>query len=102
MAEADLSKIVNIIMENPSLVEEIRSLAAKDTSGETEGTREVSQEEVGEAAPAPPTYDKGDGRAARQRRATLLSALKPYISPERGKAIETMIGLADALDLMKG
>ena len=98
MAEADLSKIVNLIMENPSLVEEIRSLA----KGEGEQRSESEAEEaVPTEATEPPTY-RSEQRDARTRRATLLSALKPYISPERGKAIETMIGIADALDMMKG
>lgn len=99
MAEADLSKIVNLIMENPALIEQIRALANSESPPADENKE--SEGEVAEVAAVPPTY-KPESSATRQRRTHLLSALKPYISPERGKAIETMIGIADALDAIKG
>lgn len=99
MAEADLSKIVNLIMENPDLVEQIRSLANSEEAGKEETKERVA--EASTAAAEPPTY-RSENLPARQRRTLLLSALKPYISPERGRAIETMIGIADALDAIKG
>lgn len=97
MAEADLSRIVNLIMENPSLVEEIKGLAEK------ENTAIQSSESVAEAESAEmPTYKASEADTPRRaRRTELLKALKPYISSERGKAIETMIGIADMLDMMR-
>ena len=76
----DLSRIINIIMENPRLIEEIAALAK---SGEQ------SSEPVAEKA------------AVAGRRGELLGALKPYLSTERAKAIDSMMTIAGILDAMK-
>ena len=101
MAEADLSKIVNLIMENPKLIEEIKGLAgeAKKDDAPKEESQEVN-ERVAEAQETagvltPPESD------ARIKRHELLSALKPYVSKERGRAIESMMSLVDILDMMR-
>ena len=37
----------------------------------------------------------------KKRRSELLSALKPFLSNERAKAIDSMITIADILEVMK-
>lgn len=100
MAEADLSKIVGLIMENPKLIEEIKGLTAKsenEESGETASRSEAEPEIKIEEASA----EKDKGSDKRMRRKELLHALKAYVSEERGRAIESMLSIADILDMMK-
>lgn len=106
MAEADLSKIVNLIMENPKLIEEIKNLASgEDKRSEAEAAltngeeieERVSSEKESVTANTYPTI-KNEGRA---RRNDLLCALKPYVSEKRSQAIDSMMSIADILDVMR-
>ena len=100
----DLSKVISLIMENPALIEQISNLA----KGESESTKAESipiaeesivKEQI-EEPKATPTY--APILSQRNNRAQLLGALKPYVSKERAKAIDSMISIADILDMMKG
>ena len=98
----DISKVISVIMENPKLIEEISALvSAKEAPKDSiqtaaEKTAEVTAEPVQDSLPAytPPAYNKGN-------RAQLLGALKPYVSRERAKAIDSMLSIADILDMMR-
>ena len=108
---ADISKIIGIIMENPEIIEKIKSLAVGSEGNDA--TEEVSalsnesiqktpaeaiendNEKVAEASTAKPTVN------AKKRRHDLLCAIKPYVSKERGRAIDTMLSVIDVLDIMK-
>ena len=98
----DVSKVISVIMENPKLIEEISALvSAKESPKEiiesaAEETTEAVADPMGESTPAytPPAYSKGS-------RAQLLGALKPYVSKERAKAIDSMLSIADILDMMR-
>lgn len=101
MAETDLSKIVNLIMQNPELIEQIKKLS----EGNEEESVEAPVTEERTAAPPPvekevsaSTEIRDDGKI---RRRELLSALKPYVSKERGRAIDSMMSIADVLDVMR-
>ena len=89
----DLSRIISVIMENPALIEEISALATK--------TKENDTEELGEGE-ATPTVAEVNTRDTHGRREQLLSALKPYLSNERQKAIDSMITFAEILDTVRG
>lgn len=94
----DLARIVGLIMENPELISKIQGLAKSDTS-EGDGAGKVNEsadDEVVETAAS-------DVRSSddRQRRARLLHAMKPYLSSERAKAIDSMISMAEIIDMMK-
>ena len=97
----ELSKIVNLIMENPSLVAEISSLARgssqEDTSVSEENTSvtEAPPDAV-EAASAIPTVSK------QERRAQLLAAMKPYLSEERARTIDTMMSILGVIGSGRG
>ena len=100
----DLSKVVGLIMENPALIEQISSLARKSAVSQTsEENLEIPEEtapQKAEEVHAEPTYARAEiGQSNRTR---LLCALKPYVSKERAKAIDSMISIADILDVMKG
>ncbi len=98
----DIGKVVGLIMENPQLIEQISALArGRDKSAEADGEKQVdidSPESEATQAVAEPTY-RGDSE--RMNRAHLLGALKPYVSKERAKAIDSMISIADILDVMR-
>ena len=101
----DIGRVINLIMENPQLIEQISSLA-KQSSPSVEAPAEDARENdvvtpKEEATPtiAAPTY-RSSGHS-RGNRAQLLGALKPYVSEERAKAIDSMISIADILELMR-
>ena len=98
----DLSKLVQTIMENPELVEAISKLMANDEkpSEQTPPEAEVKLPEPTVQKPTEaPVMTELPGK--RERRTRLLSALKPYMSGERAKAIDSMISIVDVLDIMK-
>ena len=105
MAEADLSKIVNLIMENPKLIEEIRSIASKSEESAESAEPIEKSTEVTESSIAPTPIHKEEehtySTSKSHRRSELLRALRPYLSKERGKAIESMITVADILLTVK-
>ena len=92
MAEADLSKIVNLIMENPKLIEQIKNLASQNQEGDIATTEAVpddaveNSESVNEKSVEASVFSipKNDNRA---RRNSLLSALKPYLDPDTVVAV---------------
>lgn len=97
----DIARIVNLIMENPKLIEEISNMARADakqadTSEPTEPVTEVSAEPI--AAPPQPRQKSIHGR----NRSQLLGALKPYVSRERAQAIDSMLSIVEILDAMTG
>lgn len=105
MAEADLSKIVNLIMENPKLIEEIKNLAsqksgtAEETVSENVPDTPDTQSEESESVTAS-TY-KSANEQTRERRNGLLAALKPYLSEKRSQAIDSMMSIADIIDVVR-
>ncbi len=93
MAEADLSKIVSLIMENPSLIEQISNLAKQS---------EDSSPEAEPVAEAPVITEPKVNSPKKLHRTQLIGAIKPYLSPERRKAVETMLSIMDILDITGG
>ena len=95
MAEVDISKVISVIMENPKLLDEIKSLAANESTSEPPTAQSSEPSEVHTAYTAEPPQK-------RSKRTELLDALKPYISDERKKAIESFITIAEILEVMRG
>lgn len=99
----DISKVIGIIMENPALIEQISSLAKQhkdapppqDQSEEETPPIKEKDIQVEKASTYPSPIE------SRGNRAQLLCALKPYVSEERAKAIDSMISIADILDMMR-
>ena len=99
----DIGRVVGIIMQNPQLIEQIASLAkgqneiakAKPTAEEAIEGKADSEPASAEIATSSPAISE------KLNRAQLLGALKPYVSKERAKAIDSMISIADILDMMR-
>lgn len=99
MAEADLSKIVGLIMENPEIIEKIKELNSKsDTESDIKESEKEKAEKETSVEDTPIIAPESSKRTKRKE---LLNALKAYVSEERGRAIESMLSIADILDLMK-
>ena len=99
MAENDLSRIVGLIMENPALIEEIKNLGRQKTEEATAAT-EVLPTDTGEDEIEKTAEAVALPRATSRRR-ELLYALKPYVSEQRGRAIESMLSIVDIVDMMR-
>ncbi len=100
----DIGKVVELIMENPQLIAQISSLAKQKessiTSEEMEDAEAKPQEAAEDAtAVSQPTYTPSVQK--RSNRSQLFCALKPYVSGERAKAIDSMLAIADILDMMR-
>jgi hypothetical protein len=99
MEQNELSEIVRRLSEDPVLLERIRELSDKkenteQTPREVNEAAAVSEEEIISAF----TPKVGERRG---RRGDLLSAMKPYLSPERQQAIDSMLTIADVIDMMR-
>lgn len=104
MAENDLGKIVNLIMQNPELIEQIKKLGEKSESTENEMETKAQNTEIeptGAEEEVSTVSAAGVKSVARSRRRELLCALKPYVSEERSRAIDSMMSIADILDVMR-
>ena len=99
----DLSKVINLIMENPKLIEEISSLAkgnktAEDSPADLK-SNEAKETQVAEVPTPAVTYT--EPKPKKSRRGELLGAMKPYLSDERAKALDSVLTIAEILNLMK-
>ena len=104
----DLTRVINLIMENPALIEEIAALAKKDNAREeTDSTASpVAEAEAVSASAQVPSGERASEAVVatprgRSPRNELLGALKPYLSNERAKAIDSMMTIADIFDMMR-
>ena len=79
--------------------------SAPDTEALPTGT--PAQEETTAEVSAVPSEGDGDSVSAaniklhRETRSHLLSALKPYLSDSRRRAVDSMLQIADLLDVFK-
>ena len=94
----DLSKIIGLIMNNPSLISEISKIAGQSSDM---GDEEPKQTDRASAAIAPaeghiPTDTK------RERRHKLLQAMKPYLKSERANALDTLTSILEVFQTVKG
>lgn len=96
----DISRVIGVIMENPALIEQISRLVRQEEPKEEEERQPPTESAptaaaITEETAAIPRLNMG------RNRAQLLGALKPYVSEERSKAIDSMISIADILDMMR-
>lgn len=95
----DISKIINIIMQNPSLIEQIASLA----NSSDEAPEEKKADEAVSAPPVSETASEtsvGAQPLMRAHRHDLINAMKPYLSEKRRSAIDSMSSILDVIDVM--
>lgn len=96
----DLSGILSRVAENPQAMSMLGSLlggmSAKPASAPEEPPKETSAEQEKQVfMPLPPP--KGGKQEERRR---LLLAIKPFLSPERRRALETLLPVLEALALL--
>ena len=102
----DISKIIGIIMENPDIIEKIKSLAQNDSPStdnlKNDESTVVSANLNSNESSAPTAEAVALQKTQnKKRRRELLSALKPYVKSDRAKAIDTMLSVIDVIDVMK-
>ena len=97
----DIARIVNLIMENPKLIEEISGMVKKESEEKVEDA--LPEASVSTAEESAPTSTQIKERSTHGRnRSQLLGALKPYVSRERAQAIDSMLSIVEILDAMTG
>lgn len=96
MMDSDISKIISKIMENPKLIEEIKALGNEGEANEKPPEAEIPPPKA-ESVIAD-TYEENTSKS---RRRQLLTALKPYLSDERSKAIDSMISISEILEFAR-
>ncbi len=96
----DISKIISLIMENPDLVKQIASLMNNSQTAEQTEAKETEQ--VSLPADVPVVMREATPRHRKPERTQLLTAMKPYVRESRSKAIDTMVGILDIIDVIGG
>ena len=96
----DLSKIIGLIMQNPSLIEQISALAKSGTASESEVSVEPDGEPETVTEPTVSAISEAPVHS-RAKRKELLNAMKPYLSEGRRTAIDSMSSILDILEVMK-
>jgi hypothetical protein len=92
----DLGKIVSLIMENPDLISRIQELAkGEDTKATPPPAKEVIETTAPIEISSTATID------SKEKRNRLLGAMKPYLSSDRAKAIDSVMSVVEILDMMK-
>ena len=94
----DLSKIIGLIMENPDLISKIQALAKNESEPQAASPEPSTAPEPVEEKTVSASTDYPESRYKRNK---LLCAMKPYLSNERAKAIDSMLSVAEILDMMK-
>ena len=93
----DLSAIVNLIMQNPALIEQISALAKQKLDPEPIEADEKNDSVITEQKT---TEEASTVPLMRSHRHELLSAMKPYLSENRRTAIDSMSSILDVIDVM--
>ena len=96
------SEILSRVTENPQAMAMLSSLLGGVASSRRESTP-PPQEKEAESVIATPVLARAqsahkDGKAEERRH--LLLALKPFLSKERGQALETLLTVLDAISLL--
>ena len=97
----DLSGLLARVTEKPQAMAMLSSLlggVAQPPPKETSAPTPPREEDGTSAVLARPKSPHKDGKAEQRRR--LLIALKPFLSRERGQALETLLAVLDAISLL--
>ena len=100
----DISKVISVIMQNPKLIEEISALMGKADKEEAPlpepPKAEVIEEKKEELSPVSASPEIREGARSTDRK-RLLGALKPYVSKERARAIDSMMSIVEILEAVR-
>ena len=98
----DLSRIISVIMENPDIVNQISSLLSNSEEKTDAKKTEVKEGTATEAIIREEDTDPIEKNSKSAKRKQLLSAMKPYLSEDRARAVDSMMTIADVLSMMRG
>ena len=104
MSEGELSQKLEQVLSEPARLAQITALA-KSFAGEP-GEKAASGSEVPPAEPAPsplsflPPEFLRDWKEHAKERIALLSAVRPFLEPERRSKVDRVISLLQTLDLL--
>lgn len=111
MSGVDLGSVINLIMQNPELLANIKKLAEEVPEGAVSAIPEnteqketpvsVPEKKEEERVDVPTSQPVSRPRHSAGKRSELLHALSPYISEGRQKALESFMTIADILELMR-
>ena len=96
----DISKIVALIMQNPTLIEQISALAKSSSAAEDVAPRTEEEASVTSSVEDESTVRLSEP-SSRSHRNELLCALKPYLSENRRAAVDSMMSISDILGMMR-
>ena len=89
----DISKVISVIMENPDIIEKISELV--------KGTEDSAPQKADAAVNSAPQLTGAPVTERRKMRSQLLYAIKPYVKKSRADAIDSVIAIADIVDMMR-
>ena len=106
----DAMNILSSVMQDPEAMKKAMAIAGmlsssgaldgvmKNVSGEASSNSDKSEENasvtanIGEISPKIPSANAG-GKVSMNQRLALLSAIKPYLSPDKAKKLDSIIGI---------
>ena len=111
----NISDVINVIMQNPEMLGMIKNLvsgnqqktddsqeAANLTEESIQNPNNTSEPESAASAAFPLESVSGNNSDSKgERRRQLLSALKPYLSPTRARAIDSMLGFTEIFEVIR-
>lgn len=99
----DLSSVVGMIMQNPELIAKISELASsqKHNSQEEVSAPEAEPDYVKTVKEADATDAPQNDLTKRERRAGLISAMRPYLSDDRARTLDTMMTVLEMVDAVR-
>ena len=89
----DISKVISVIMENPDIIEKISELV--------KGNEDSAPQKADAAVSSAPQLTGAPVTERRKMRSQLLYAIKPYVKKSRADAIDSVIAIADIVDMMR-
>ena len=98
----DLSRIISVIMENPEIVNQISSLLSGQDEKEEPTSANPVQAVSEEPNETPVVANPIEKISKSAKRKQLLTAMKPYLSEDRARAVDSMLSIADVLSMMRG
>ena len=109
MSGIDISRIIELIADNPQIAQAFRSIAESSIGKSCETSEPTSQKVEDAVDSIQPTFaensentrpHKSDSSVREKKRQDLLCAIKPYVSEHRATAIDTVISLFDIINLL--
>ena len=96
----DLSRIVGLIMQNPELISKISELASSPKSDTVEELPPTAEADEEKDEPTAAAISRND-TIKHDRRTSLISAMKPYLSDDRARTLDTMMTVLEMVETVR-